>query len=359
MCVAGKWEGFCHVSNGSPIESEWSPQRKRGEPRPAPVAIHRRLQRGENRRGGLEPRGRNEDGGWHRGPEGGQLPGVDAQQVNRRRGTQRTDREEGPIRIVRRFGECTVDCRKEEARSRLPRGQAGKPVGGRRDRAGRVVPGWGETPEETASSTRCAGQPATSSRRASRASARWRIAAPAARCRRRPVASGNAEESAAGRGAFARPPAEEVDPRRRPPRVPLEQVTVGRPSTRVVCGGRDLGRDWIRPERGRKRQTSSRGAVARRCCFSARAASAIPRSGQPPRASWKTAKAEGGAAKANEPRTDRKTVRRPVATLAAASPAFPEGPSDFPVRHAAGQPAARATPRVSSWCSFPSVCRVG
>lgn len=107
------------------------------------------------------------------------------------------------------------------------------------------------------------------------------------------------------------------------------------------------------PGRGRKRQISSRGDVARRCCFSARVARAILRSGQPPSASWKTAKAEGGAAKANEPRTDRKTVRRPVATLAAASPAFPEGPSDFPVRHAAGQPAARATPRVSSWCPFP------
>ena len=54
---------------------------------------------------------------------GGDSPGVDAQQVNRRRGTQRTNREEGPIWTVRRFGECTVDCRKEGARSHLPRGQ--------------------------------------------------------------------------------------------------------------------------------------------------------------------------------------------------------------------------------------------
>jgi len=68
------------------VESPW----KRGEPRPAPVAIHRRPQRGGNRRGGLEPRGRNENCGWNRSSEGGQPPGVDAPRVNRRRGTQRT-----------------------------------------------------------------------------------------------------------------------------------------------------------------------------------------------------------------------------------------------------------------------------
>jgi hypothetical protein len=175
----------------------------------------------------------------------------------------------------------------------------GNRPGGRRDRSGRVVPGRGATPEETDSSTRCAGQPAASSRRASRASARGgppfrQLAAGSA-----PRASGNAEESAAGRGAFARPTAEgwSRGADRRGYRS-SKRPSGNRPAaTSIEVGSARKG-----PETSNKFTRGCRASLA----VSARVARAILRSGQPPSASWKTAKAVGGAAKANEPRTDRK-----------------------------------------------------
>jgi len=198
----------------------------------------------------------------------------------------------------------------------------------------------GGNPKETGSSIRCAGQPAASSRRASRASARGGAPLRQLAVGSAPRASGNAEESAAGRGALARPTAEGwsrgADRR-------------GYRSSKRGSGNRP-SRPRARldpPGRGRKRRTSSRGDVARRLLFQLASHVRSPDPGNPRAPAGKRPRRRGERQRP----TSRERIgvgRRVGATLAAASAAFPEGPSDFPVRAAAGQPAARATPRVSS-----------
>jgi hypothetical protein len=219
-CVAGKWSSPASASNGQPIEPKRSGHLKRGEPRPVPVAIHRRLSRGVNRRGGSEPRGRNENCGWYRDSEGGQPPGVDARQTNRRRGTQRTNRQEGP-----------VQCRRE-GRGALPRCDGHRETGEarRRRRPGRSPGRKGRLFNATDKSTRPSGQLEDRPDIPPRASARGgvstrgllvgcRSVTPTG-CGKQPIEMGRAR---------ARLERKKVDAAARKPRQPAERAGIGRP----------------------------------------------------------------------------------------------------------------------------------
>ena len=201
---------------------------------------------------------------WHRSSEGGQLPGVDARRVNRRRGTQRTNREEGPILIERRFGGCFDRLSEGGGEEPPPAGsRPGNRLARHRDRSRRVAPGRRETSKGTGSSTRCAGQPAASSRRSASSFG-------SARSLPRQLAVGSTTRaSVAGNN-------QQPDGARSRDRLPRGGAAA---QTAAGTGGASEGRATGLPRppprldppgRGRKSRASSRGDVARRNCFSPR-----------------------------------------------------------------------------------------
>jgi len=127
----GEWGSDPPRLAGQPVESDGAGVRKRGEPRPAPVATHRRLQRGGNRRGGLEPRGRNVRLRVAPQPRRGVTPGSGRAAERSEERHSANEHEEGP---VRRSGSpetaVATHCRERRAMSSSPRDRR-RATGGR------------------------------------------------------------------------------------------------------------------------------------------------------------------------------------------------------------------------------------
>ena len=225
---------------------------------------------------------------------------MDAQRLNRRRGTQRTNREEGPVRIGHRFGgaRSTVGRRGRGATSRGA--EAGKPAGAAPRPPGTSRPGPGGNSQGNrqfhpmCGETRCI-VPA----QALRASARIPRAPPTARCRERPASQRDRGRIRSRKGRVRATDCGGVDPRRRPPQVPVERATVGQPARR------DLHRDWTRPEGAGTSKKFTRGCRVSLLFFSSRGTCDVPIRATPGR-QLENGQGGGGSGKANEPRTDRR-----------------------------------------------------
>jgi len=235
--------------------------RKRGEPRPAPVAIHRRPQRGGNRRGGLEPRGRNENCGWNRDSEGGQPPGVDAPRVNRRRGTQRTIARKVQFSVVG-GGEEPPPAEPgvgQPARRGTAAARDSTRAGGATLRANDSPPGArGNLPHRPGfagpTSVGPVARPA---------------ACPSSAIPRRPRGKGRTVDREGARASVPRSSGGWT-PRRGRPRHRWGERLLGNQRERAFA------ETWTRSDRGRKRRTSSRGGVVRGSCFSAPRIAILP-----------------------------------------------------------------------------------